>query len=264
MIISHDDEVLDLFRSNKTYPFDEITLGGNHIRGELLLTHDEFHGSLLITECNSFSTLQFVQGFPKMYYYEHQIIEDKNIIINEKLDGTCICIYKLYDKNNEVLEYVPKSRQKAILDKHFIEMYNLCDRRNIDKMGENIDTLYFELYGMLNQHTISYYKTYIDLALLGAYTGKHFLNDKEVTELSEQIQIKKAEQLGIIHLLEDEYKLELTDKYYEETGEYNNKTGKTIDEILKYLKEYLDMINKINLAEKKKVRYERVVLRNGR
>ena len=148
-----------MFKSNKTYPFDEITLGGNHIRGELLLTHDEFHGSLLITECNSFSTLQFVQGFPKMYYYEYQIIEDKNIIINEKLDGTCICIYKLYDKNNEVLEYVPKSRQKAILDKHFVEMYNLCDRRNIDKMGENIDTLYFELYGMLNQHTISYYKT---------------------------------------------------------------------------------------------------------
>lgn len=264
MIISADDNILDLFRTNKTYPFDEITLGGNHIKGELLLTHDEFHGSLLITECNGVSTLQFVQGFPKMYYFEHQKIQYQNIIINEKLDGTCICVYKLYDKNNDVIDYIPKSRQKAILDKHFIEMYALCYRRNINKLDENIDSIYFELYGMLNQHTISYYKTYIDLALIGAYTGKRFLNDKELTKLSKQIQINKAEQLGIIHVLKDEYKLELTDKYYEETGEYNNKTGKTIDEILKYLKEYLDVINKINLAEKKKVRYEGVVLRNGR
>lgn len=261
MIIDNNDEILELFHKNKTYPFDEMTMGGNHIKGELLLTHDEFHGSLIINECNGHDTLQFVHGFPKMYFYENQVFTE-NIKLYEKLDGSCICVYKLYDENGEIIEYVPKSRQKAVLDKHFIEMYKLCDKRNISQMNENIDSIYMELYGMLNQHTIPYYKTYIDLALLGAYTGKKFLNDEEITKLSKYIQIKKPEQLGIIHIQPNEYKLELVDKYYTQTRNYNNKTGKSLDDILGYLKEYLDKLNTINITEKGKIRYEGAVLRD--
>ncbi|MBE6493902.1 MAG: hypothetical protein E7Z84_04760 [Methanosphaera stadtmanae] len=225
------------------------------------MTHDEFHGSLIINECNGHDTLQFVHGFPKMYFYENQVFTE-NIKLYEKLDGSCICVYKLYDENGEIIEYVPKSRQKAVLDKHFIEMYKLCDKRNISQMNENIDSIYMELYGMLNQHTIPYYKTYIDLALLGAYTGKKFLNDEEITKLSKYIQIKKPEQLGIIHIQPNEYKLELVDKYYTQTRNYNNKTGKSLDDILGYLKEYLDKLNTINITEKGKIRYEGAVLRD--
>lgn len=262
MIIDNNDEILELFHKNKTYPFDEMTMGGNHIKGELLLTHDEFHGSLIINECNGHDTLQFVHGFPKMYFYENQVFTEKNIKLYEKLDGSCICVYKLYDENGKIIEYVPKSRQKAVLDKHFIEMYKLCDKRNISQMNENIDSIYMELYGMLNQHTIPYYKTYIDLALLGAYTGKKFLNDEEITKLSKDIQIKKPEQLGIIHIQPNEYKLELIDQYYAQTRNYNNKTGKSLDDILGYLKEYLDKLNTINITEKGKIRYEGAVLRD--
>ena len=125
MIIDNNDEILELFHKNKTYPFDEMTMGGNHIKGELLLTHDEFHGSLIINECNGHDTLQFVHGFPKMYFYENQVFTEKKIKLYEKLDGSCICVYKLYDENGKIIEYVPKSRQKAVLDKHCIERYKL-------------------------------------------------------------------------------------------------------------------------------------------
>lgn len=263
MIIDKNSAEYKLFEDNKTYPFDEVTYGGNHIKGELLLTHDEYHGSLKITECNDHPTLQFVHGFPKMYYYENQMIQDKNIKFYEKLDGTCICIYKLYDENQEILEYVPKSRQKAVIDKHFIDMYKLCETRNITKMEDCIDSVYFEMYGMLNQHTVPHYRTYIDLALLGAYNGKRFLTDDEVTKLSKAIQINKPKKIGTIHVLPESYKLELTDKYYEETKEYSNKEENTFNEVLQIIKEYMDKINAINKTEKGFLKYEGVVLRNN-
>lgn len=264
MLISEDSKEYKLFNENKTYDFDEFTFHGNHIKGELLLTHDEYHGSLLITQCNGMDTLQFVQGFPKMYYYENQVLDSKGVKLYEKLDGTCICLYKLYDENNQLIEYVPKTRQKAILEKHFLEMFNLCDIEHITSVDEDIESLYFEMYGILNHHTIKHIKTYIDLALIGAYNGKTFLNDEEINEISQKILIQKPRHIGTIIPKENTYKLELNDKYYEKTQEFNNREENTVDDILGIIKEYLDEINKINVNQKGFIKYEGVVLRNGR
>lgn len=196
-----NDEILELFTSN-TQEFEETTPENNKIKGKILLNHGEFHGSLLITQVNDMEVQQFIRGFPKIKYYDPSIpLSEQPMIAYEKLDGTCIGFYKLRDGKGEVIEIVPKSRQKAVLDKHFQGMLKHCPTMTIyNKSWEpvNPDIIFFELFGMLNEHTIPHKQTYIDLRLIGAGRDEYMLPTSALQFLSRHLFIPMPNKIFTI------------------------------------------------------------------
>lgn len=166
--------------------FQEKTPKGNCIEGYICRKPNRYLGSLLITKVNGESTNQFVQSMPKIEYFN----DDRNISLMqedswnwsevcayEKLDGSCLIVYPLLDSDGFILEVVPKTRGRAVADSNFLKLYKKCDRTPIyeyyyhkGKRG----VLFFEMYGILNQHDIIHYDTGIDLALIGCYTTRFF------------------------------------------------------------------------------------------
>ena len=91
-------------------------------------------------------------------------------IAYEKLDGSCLIIYPILDENGKIIELVPKTRGRAVADSHFIELYGKIDKSPIwDYYRNEKGVLFFEMYGILNQHEIIHYQTGVDLVLIGAY-----------------------------------------------------------------------------------------------
>lgn len=163
--------------------FEAITPKKNNIKGFICKKPNRFLGSLLITEINGKTACQFVQSMPKIHYYNHKgkgFRQDNQCIIGyEKLDGSCLILYGLYDPDTgELLEIIPKSRNLPVADKVLLDMYRYIDDINIKEyfkldVARN-SSLMFELYGMLNRHEIYYYQTYIDIKLIGVYESGVF------------------------------------------------------------------------------------------
>ncbi len=170
--------------------FEAKTPQGNVISGYICRKANKHLGSLVITHITekngkSYDTEQFVQSFPKIHYWDDRfrLKEDEESIIyycQEKLDGTCLIIYSLNDDLGDSIELIPKTRGKAVADRHILDMFDLIDRTSIEKFFEgnfhNNDSLMFELYGILNRHEIAYMDTYIDIRLIGACIDNTFLN----------------------------------------------------------------------------------------
>ncbi|RAP49178.1 MAG: hypothetical protein BZ138_08210, partial [Methanosphaera sp. rholeuAM270] len=163
-------DLLDTINNSKdTNTFNETTPEGNNIQGKILLNRGGLHGSLLIESVNGEPAQQFIRGFPKIKYFDEsqeELINEK-VEAFEKLDGTCIGIYALKDHHNKIIEFVPKSRQKAVLDEHFREMLYHCDTRSLIPLMAHypVSVVYMEMFGMLNEHTLPHKKTYIDVRL---------------------------------------------------------------------------------------------------
>lgn len=170
--------------------FKTKTPKGNIIEGYISRKSNKHLGSLVITHIteksgNDYDCEQFVQSFPKIHYWDrrHHLKEDEESIIyhcQEKLDGTCLIVYALKNELGEIIEIIPKTRGKAVADKHVLEMFSLVDKKAIEEFFMDIshtnDTLMFELYGILNRHEIAHMDTYIDIRLIGAYIDETFLN----------------------------------------------------------------------------------------
>ena len=170
--------------------FKTKTPKGNIIEGYISRKPNKHLGSLVITHIteksgNDYDCEQFVQSFPKIHYWDrrHHLKEDEESIIyhcQEKLDGTCLIVYALKNELGEIIEIIPKTRGKAVADKHVLEMFSLVDKKAIEEFFMDIshtnDTLMFELYGILNRHEIAHMDTYIDIRLIGAYIDETFLN----------------------------------------------------------------------------------------
>ena len=181
---------------------------------------------------------QFVQGFPKINYWDsrHQLKSEGKIhyFCNEKLDGTCLAIFPLKDENGKVIELVAKTRGKAVADEHILEMYSLVDKKAIldyfdEYSKDETDVLFFELYGTLNRHEIAHMDTYIDIKLIGIYKDGKFLNGNEIQSL--QSEIIDLRVLPLFSIIKDEnesefriiwakcesrfspYKFEITDSF---------------------------------------------------
>ena len=189
------EKFCEKYFDNKVKPkhlreFCEKTPKGNTIKGFVCRKSNEFLGSLIITHITeksgkSYDTEQFVHAFPKIHYWDdrHKLKEDEESIVyccGEKLDGTCLILYSLNDDFGQSIEIVPKTRSKAVADDHIVEMYNLIDKKAIEKFFSDPvhlnDSLMFELYGILNRHEIAYMNTYIDIKLIGAYVDDIFLD----------------------------------------------------------------------------------------
>jgi len=187
--------------------FQEDTPNGNCIEGYICTKPNRFLGSLLIFKLNGAPHHQFVQSMPKIDYFEHDkdmCIWDKDakhveVCAYEKLDGSCLILYPILDEKGYIVEIVPKTRGRAVADKHFLDLYNKCDKGPIyEYYRNNKGILFFEMYGILNQHEIIHYQTGIDLALIGCYTTR-FFKSKALKKLSSQYGFKQPDELFIWH-----------------------------------------------------------------
>lgn len=160
--------------------FHEVTPEGNHIKGWICKKSNRYLGSLLIDTLWGEPHEQFVQSMPKIEYFndERNICLDSEVcgklmtdaIAFEKLDGSCLILYPILDENGKIVEIVPKTRGRAVADEHFIELFNKIDKTSIYQYyRDNTGILFFEMYGILNQHDIIHYQTGIDIVLIGAY-----------------------------------------------------------------------------------------------
>lgn len=183
--------------------FSEKTPEGNYIKGWICRKPNRYLGSLLIDELNGESHEQFVQSMPKIEYFNDE--RDMNVwalqtgVAFEKLDGSCIILYPILEKIHDkdyIVEVVPKTRGRAVADKHFLELFSKIDKTPIWKYyTKHKGVLMFEMYGILNQHDIIHYQTGVDIALIGCYDDEYFYDAKELWRLSNKTLLKQPDEM---------------------------------------------------------------------
>ena len=160
--------------------FNETTPGGNVISGYISVKPNKYLGSCIITTCNGEETNQFIQSMPKIHYFEDErdISQSSISFCYEKLDGTCLILYPLKNKNGDIIEIVPKTRGRAVADSHFINLFRKVDQKPIhDYYQDNDGILIFEMHGILNQHEIIHYNTGVDIKLIAIFHDDTFNNN---------------------------------------------------------------------------------------
>lgn len=194
----------------------------NIISGVICKKANRFLGSMVITEMklkdnNELVELeQFIQAMPKIHYYDYSHeMEVKGQTVYpayEKLDGSCLILYGLYH-NKELIEVVPKTRGLPVADSHIIDMFNEFEHSNIEcffkNWAESNPTLLFELYGALNQHSIFYPKTRIDIRLIGGSSEGSFLDDFELDYLTSQYDFVRPDKIFNIVFYNGTWKIRL-------------------------------------------------------
>ena len=204
--------------------FEEKTPDGNFIKGYICTKSNRYLGSLLITELNGEPHNQFVQSMPKIEYF----MDDRDIVVYddnkctynsvnayEKLDGSCLILYPILDENGYIIEVVPKTRGKAVADKHFIDLYMKIDRSAIwNYYKNNKGILFFEMFGILNQHDIIHYQTGIDLRLIGCYTTR-FFKSEALLRLCSKYGFKQPDKIFEVHRIYNGYRIDITSEKYQ-------------------------------------------------
>jgi hypothetical protein len=156
--------------------FRQTTPEGNVIEGYFSKEPNKYLGSFIITHVNDEPTNQFIQSMPKIHFYndEEDICTSTISYCYEKLDGACLIIYPLKDENGNIIEIIPKTRNKIIADMEFIELFKKIDQKPIDEYYlKNDGILIFELYGTLNPHLIQYDED-IDIKLISVFEDFKF------------------------------------------------------------------------------------------
>ena len=238
--------------------FSEKTPEGNYIKGWICRATNRYHGSLLIDEFNGMEHNQFVQSMPKINYFDNEMninLEDYYAVAYEKLDGSCLIVYPLLDENGNLMEIIPKTRGRAVADRNFQKLYKKIDKSSIYKYyRHNHGILFFELYGILNQHEILHYDTGIDIKLIGVYDYKHsfqFDDYMEVDEIAEEYGFKQPEKLFLLRKasLRNCYKIDIRPigkySYYLEDVPVDDLYVDTKAEAVLQIKTMLDYLNKL-------------------
>lgn len=228
--------------------FDEKTPKNNHIKGFICRKPNRYLGSLLITSVNNRDVCQFVQSMPKINYFRSESDISKSYEPGkkayEKLDGTCLIIYPLFDENKNIIEIIPKTRGRAVADNHFIELYNKIDPSKIKKYYHdgNTGVLFFELFGILNQHEIIHYDVGVDIRLIGVY-GTRFYKPQSLERLCSIYEFKQPDCL---FELEGNY-VKIVSKKYKHYFNHIKKEDLAFiynQDAIKKIVELLDMLNK--------------------
>lgn len=225
--------------------FEEKTPEGNLIKGYICKKPNRYLGSVLITELNGEPHEQFVQSMPKIDYFEDErdISDSEAILAYEKLDGSCLILYPILDENGYIVEIVPKTRGRAVADNHFLDLYSKVDKSKIwDYYRENKGILYFEMYGILNQHEIIHYDTGVNIALIGCYTD-HFYNGEEVHNLAKDFGFHKPDAVfgvldGVVYITSEKYRW-----YFREVG-WEDVQAPTKGDAIDVMVNLLDYLNK--------------------
>ena len=115
--------------------FTQTTPEGNVIEGYFSKEPNKYLGSFIITRVNDEPTNQFIQSMPKIHFYNNEEDICSSVISRcyEKLDGACLIVYPLKDKNGNIIEIIPKTRNRVVADKEFIDLFNKTDQNPINQ-----------------------------------------------------------------------------------------------------------------------------------
>lgn len=220
------EEVLEKYfhnaiKSKSLRYFEETTPKGNLVRGWICLEPGYFLSSIFLEEAVVNGEIipqnRFLRGMPKQHYYDKNkwaLNQNEDFTLYhcyEKLDGTCLMLYTLYDSEDRLLEIVPRTRGLAVAGQHIIEMYNMIDHAQIESFysfPHNYDyVLMFELYGILNQHEISYFKTYIDLSFIGATFNENVLKMNDTLKIAYDCHFQMPYRLFSLYAYKNKWRI---------------------------------------------------------
>lgn len=248
--------------------FSEKTPQGNCIKGWICNKSNKYLGSLLIDELNGEAHNQFVQSMPKIEYLNDnrdiRTVDEFGVVSTvyayEKLDGSCLILYPILYEENHIIEIVPKTRGRAVADKNFLELFNKCDKSRIwDYYRDFKGVLFFELYGILNQHEILHYDTGIDLKLIGVFEDDKFYKNYDLGFICNVIGFKTPDILftlgdGEILIPQSKYSWYLRDIPEEE------RTFLSIQDAVSQIQKFLEYLNKTYMDMYGRIAVEGVVI----
>ena len=155
-----------LFNSFKDFiAFSQRTPGGNVFTGYLCRKRNKSYGSLNVVSVNGEPCNYWVQSMPKLNYldkanhYCRCTFNPKDYNFYEKLDGSCIIFFPLYNEKRKVIEVCMKTRKTPILtDKKFLKLLKKHESEinQIKKICKKNLTVMCELVGTANKHHIKY------------------------------------------------------------------------------------------------------------
>lgn len=250
MKINH---IIETYFDNKVkkkdlYQFKQKTKKGNIIEGYICRKPNEYLGSMFIEKVNNEDNPQFIHSMPKIHYYSKKIegIETEEIIFHEKLDGSCIIYYPLY-QDGEVIEVIPKTRNTVIADDFIFNLLKKAITYPIEEIVKEYDiVLMFELYGVLNQHEIYNPDTYCSLTLIGGYSinTNQMYSNSMLDSFAEKYNLKRPRHLITVHGFRDVYFITFISPYLQ-IYYRNDRTSihTSLSEVVQKIKKILSQVN---------------------
>lgn len=250
MEINH---IIETYFDNKVkkkdlYQFKQKTKKGNIIEGYICRKPNEYLGSMFIEKVNNEDNPQFIHSMPKIHYYSKRIegIETEEIIFHEKLDGSCIIYYPLY-QDGEVIEVIPKTRKTVIADDFIFNLLKKAITYPIEKIVKEYDiVLMFELYGVLNQHEIYNPDAYCSLTLIGGYSinTNQMYSNSMLDSFAEKYNLKRPRHLITVHGFRGVYFITFISPYLQ-IYYRNDRTSMhtSLSEVIQKIKKILSQVN---------------------
>ena len=250
MKINH---IIETYFDNKVkkkdlYQFKQKTKKGNIIEGYICRKPNEYLGSMFIEKVNNEDNPQFIHSMPKIHYYSKKIegIETEEIIFHEKLDGSCIIYYPLY-QDGEVIEVIPKTRNTVIADDFIFNLLKKAITYPIEKIVKEYDiVLMFELYGVLNQHEIYNPDAYCSLTLIGGYSinTNQMYSNLMLDSFAEKYNLKRPRHLITVHGFRGVYFITFISPYLQ-IYYHNDKISMhtSLSEVIQEIKKILSQVN---------------------
>ena len=250
MRINH---IIETYFDNKVkkkdlYQFKQETKKGNIIEGYICRKSNEYLGSMFIEKVNNEDNPQFIHSMPKIHYYSKKIegIEIEEIIFHEKLDGSCIIYYPLY-QDGEVIEVIPKTRNTVIADDFIFNLLKKAITYPIEKIVKEYDiVLMFELYGVLNQHEIYNPDAYCSLTLIGGYSinTNQMYSNSMLDSFAEKYNLKRPRHLITVHGFQGVYFITFISPYLQ-IYYHNDRTSMhtSLSEVIQKIKKILSQVN---------------------
>ena len=250
MKINH---IIETYFDNKVkkkdlYQFKQKTKKGNIIEGYICRKPNEYLGSMFIEKVNNEDNPQFIHSMPKIHYYSKKIegIETEEIIFHEKLDGSCIIYYPLY-QDGEVIEVIPKTRNTVIADDFIFNLLKKAITYPIEEIVKEYDiVLMFELYGVLNQHEIYNPDAYCSLTLIGGYSinTNQMYSNSMLDSFAEKYNLKRPRHLITVHGFQGVYFITFISPYLQIY--YRNdriSVHASLSEVIQEIKKILSQVN---------------------
>lgn len=250
MEINH---IIETYFNNKVkkkdlYQFKQKTKKGNIIEGYICRKPNEYLGSMFIEKVNNEDNPQFIHSMPKIHYYSKKIegIETEEIIFHEKLDGSCIIYYPLY-QDGEVIEVIPKTRNTVIADDFIFNLLKKAITYPIEKIVKEYDiVLMFELYGVLNQHEIYNPDAYCSLTLIGGYSinTNQMYSNSMLDSFAEKYNLRRPRHLITVHGLQGVYFITFISPYLQ-IYYHNDRISMhtSLSEVIQKIKKILSQVN---------------------
>lgn len=250
MSINH---IIETYFDNKVkkkdlYQFKQKTKKGNIIEGYICRKPNEYLGSMFIEKVNNEDNPQFIHSMPKIHYYSKKIegIETEEIIFHEKLDGSCIIYYPLY-QDGEVIEVIPKTRNTVIADDFIFNLLKKAITYPIEKIVKEYDiVLMFELYGVLNQHEIYNPDAYCSLTLIGGYSinTNQMYSNSMLDSFAEKYNLKRPRHLITVHGVQGVYFITFISPYLQ-IYYHNDRISMhtSLSEVIQEIKKILSQVN---------------------